>query len=74
MTQFQNETANSYKNAIEQKELDKETKKLIMRENGEQRLRDLEEERLKLFNKMASKREEQARYRDVLDIQVTSLK
>lgn len=41
-----------------------------MRENGEQRVRQQEEDKQRQLMKVASRREEQARYRDVLDIQV----
>lgn len=47
---------------------------MIMRKNGEQRLRDIGDEKQRQLMKVASRRDEQAKYRDVLDIQVTSLK
>lgn len=63
-----------YKHAVERKDLDRDAKKAAMRENGELRLREIKEFKDRQMQKMAQKREEQAKYRDVLDIQVTSLK
>lgn len=70
MNQHQQETANTYKNLQEKRELEKEARKMVMRENGEYRLKEIEEEKMKQLSKVASRRDEQAKYRDVLDIQV----
>jgi hypothetical protein len=70
VNQHQQETANTYKNLQEKRELEKEARKMVMRENGEYRLKEIEEEKMKQLSKVASRRDEQAKYRDVLDIQV----
>jgi hypothetical protein len=61
-----------YLEIMAKKEYDKEAWKEEMRLRAEERQKMIELENQRLLAKQAEKREEQARYRDMLDVQVPS--
>jgi hypothetical protein len=67
---YKHDVANGYKESVNKKDDMKKAWKAEMLERGEVRVMQNDHERQALLNKIAAKREDQAKYRDVLDVQV----
>jgi hypothetical protein len=66
---YQQQIVDTYKSIQDRKALERESLKMVMRENGQQRQQEIDAEQRRLEQLAKEKRDQQNKYREILDVQ-----